>query len=131
MTRRSVSAGVLMRGGHCLKAWAKKQQVVALSSAESELYAGVKTAAEGLGLTNLARDMGFQSDASLRLDSSTALCLASRKGLGKANHVDMQRLWIQDAVRDGKLATRKAITQANPTGVMAKPLNGWCPLTLA
>ena len=38
-TRRSVSAGVIMRGGHCLKVWTKKQQVVALSSAESELYA--------------------------------------------------------------------------------------------
>ena len=38
-TRRSVSAGVIMRGAHCLKVWTKKQQVVALSSTESELYA--------------------------------------------------------------------------------------------
>ena len=30
-TRRSVSAGVITRGGHCLKVWTKKQQVVALS----------------------------------------------------------------------------------------------------
>ena len=37
-TRRSVSAGVAMRGGHCLKVWTKKQQVVSLSSAERELY---------------------------------------------------------------------------------------------
>ena len=46
-TRRSVSAGVIMRRSHCLKVWAKKQQVVALSSAESELYSPVKTASEG------------------------------------------------------------------------------------
>ena len=32
-TRRSVSGGVIMRGGHCLKVWTKKQQVVSLSSA--------------------------------------------------------------------------------------------------
>ena len=32
-----------MRGAHCLKVWTKKQQVVALSSAESELYAAVKS----------------------------------------------------------------------------------------
>ena len=32
-----------MRGGHYFKAWTKKQQVVALSSAESELCAAVKT----------------------------------------------------------------------------------------
>ena len=41
---------VIMRGGHCLKVWTKKQQVVSLSSAESELYAAVKTATEGLGI---------------------------------------------------------------------------------
>ena len=44
-----MSAGVIMRGGHCLKVWTKKQRVVALSSAESELYAAVKTARKGLG----------------------------------------------------------------------------------
>ena len=40
-TRRSVSGGVIMRGGHCLKVWTKKQQVLSPSSAESELYAAV------------------------------------------------------------------------------------------
>ena len=29
-TRRSVSAGVVTRGGHCLKVWTKKQQVVSV-----------------------------------------------------------------------------------------------------
>ena len=48
-TRRSVSAGVIMRGGHCLKVWTKKQHVVSLSTAEIELYAAVLTASEGLG----------------------------------------------------------------------------------
>ena len=46
VTRRSVPAGVIMRGGQCLKLWTKKQQVVSLSTAESELYAAVKTASE-------------------------------------------------------------------------------------
>ena len=43
-TRRSVSVGVIMRGEHCFKVSTKKQQVVSLSTAESELYAAVKTA---------------------------------------------------------------------------------------
>ena len=54
-TRRSVSGGVIMRGGHCLKVWTKKQQVVALSSAESKLYAALKTASEGLGVQSVTR----------------------------------------------------------------------------
>ena len=50
---------VIMRGGHCLKTWTKKQQVVLLSSAESELYAAVKAASEGLGVQSLAKDLGM------------------------------------------------------------------------
>ena len=47
VTRRSVSVGVIRRGGHGLKVWTKKQQVMSLCTAESELYAAAKTASEG------------------------------------------------------------------------------------
>ena len=56
-TSRSVSAGVIMRGGHCLEVWTKTQQVVSLSSAESELHAAVQTASEGLGIQRVAKDL--------------------------------------------------------------------------
>ena len=36
LTRRSLSAGVIRRGGHCLNVWTKKLQVVSLSTAENE-----------------------------------------------------------------------------------------------
>ena len=39
-----------------MKVWTKKQQVVSLSTAESELYAAVKTASEGLGLQSVGKD---------------------------------------------------------------------------
>ena len=52
-TRRSVSARATMRGGHSLKVWTKKHQVVSLSTAESELNAAVTAASEGLDGQNL------------------------------------------------------------------------------
>ena len=58
--RRCVSAGVIMRGGHCLKARTKKQQVVSLSTAESELYAAVKTPSEGLGIQSVAKTWEYR-----------------------------------------------------------------------
>ena len=96
-TRRSVSGGVIVRGGHCLKVWTKKQQVVSLSSAESELYAAVKTASEGLGVQSVAKDLGISCRLNLHLDASATMCPVNRRGLGKAKHVDMQNLWIQEA----------------------------------
>ena len=93
-TPRSVSAGVMMRGGHCLKVWTKKQQVVPLSSAESELFAAFKTASEGIGIQSLAKDLGISCGLNLHLDALATMCLVNCRGLGKAKHVDMQNLWI-------------------------------------
>ena len=60
------------------------QHVVSLSTAESELYAADKTESEGLG-------------------STAMMCLVNRRGVGKAEHVDMQNLWIQEASKSRRL----------------------------
>ena len=121
-TRRSVSGGVIMRGGHCLKVWTKKQQVVSLSSAESELYAAVKTASEGLGVQSVAKDLGILCGLNLHLDASATMGLVNRRGLGKAKHVNMQNLWIQEASKSGRFVTKKVGTSVNPADLMTKPL---------
>ena len=121
-TRRPVSAGVIMRGGHFLKVWTKKQQVVALSSAESDLYAAVKTASEGLGIQSVAKDFGISCGLDLHLNASATMCLVNRRGLGKAKHVDMQNLWTQEASKSGRFTTRKVGTNVNPADLMTKPL---------
>ena len=69
-TRRSVSAGVIMRCGHCLKVWTKQQQVASLSTAESQLYAALKTASEGLGIPSVAKDLGIVCRLNLHLDAT-------------------------------------------------------------
>ena len=94
--------------------WTKKQQVVALSSAESELYAAVKTASEGLRIQSVAKDLGISCRLNLRLDASATMCLVNRRGLGKAKHVDMQNLWIQEASKSGQFTTKKGGTSVNP-----------------
>ena len=95
---------------------------MALSSAESELYAAVKTASEGLGVQSVAKDLGISCGLNLHLDASATLCLVSRRGLGKAKHVDMQNLWIQEASKSGRFVTRKVGTNVNPADLMTKPL---------
>ena len=101
-----MSTGVVMRGGHCLKVWTKKQQVVSLSSGESELYAAVKAASEWLRIQSVAKDLGISCGLNLHLDASATMCLVNRRGPGKAKHVDMQHL----------------CTNVNPADLMTKPL---------
>ena len=57
-TRKSTSGGCLMRGTHLLVWWSRTQQLIALSSAEAELNASIKAAVEGLGVCNMAWELG-------------------------------------------------------------------------
>ena len=123
-TRRSVTAGAIFVGDHCVKSWAKRQQVVALSSAEAELYAAVKAGSEGLGVQSLCGDLGVKAEVDLYLDSSSALALTNRSGLGRAKHVEIQHLWLQGAVKSGRLTVSKVATEENPADLGTKPLDG-------
>ena len=107
-----------MRGGHCLKVWTKKQQVVSLYTAE------VKTASEGLGIRSVAKELGIACGLNLHLDATATMCLVNRRGLGKAKHVDMQNLWKQEASKSGRFVTKKVGTNVNPADLMTKPLWG-------
>ena len=42
-TRKSTSGGVITIGSHYVKSWSKDQSMIALSSAEAELYGIIKT----------------------------------------------------------------------------------------
>ena len=59
-TRKSSSAGVVMSGAHALKAYTRKQKIIARSSAEAELYAAALGASELKGIISLMRDLGHE-----------------------------------------------------------------------
>ena len=48
--------------------------------------------------------------------------MVNRRGLGKAKHVDMQNLWMQEACKSGLFTTRKVGTNMNPADLMIKAL---------
>ena len=72
-TRRSTTGGVAMHGSHLIKMWSRTQALVALSSAEAELYGIVKATAELKGLISLWKDLGIQLSGHLLADASAAL----------------------------------------------------------
>ena len=45
-----------MIGAHWIKSWSKTQTLIALSSAESELYVSVKATAQVVGIQSMARN---------------------------------------------------------------------------
>ena len=96
-TRKSTSGGCIQIGKHLIKSWSKSQSLVALSSAESELYATIKSAAEALGIMSILKDLGMEFNAKVFADASASLGITARKGLGKVRHIDTGFQWIQEA----------------------------------
>ena len=123
-TCRSTSGGVVQLGQHCIKSWSSTQATVALSSAEAELYALTKGAAQALGMLSLLADFGIEINGTVHTDASAAIGILRRKGLGKIRHLNVRFLWLQDQTRTGtNLAIAKVPGLNNPADIVTKYLN--------
>ena len=111
-----------MIGGHCIRTWSSTQPSVTLSSGEAEFYGVVKAAGAGLGHQSLMDDLGIHLPVRVWTDSSAALGIASRSGLGKLRHLETHTLWVQEAVRTGKIELRKVWGEVNPADLFTKHL---------
>ena len=119
-TRKSTSGGCALLGSHLVKHWSTTQKVVTLSSGEAELAGIVKGSAEALGLQSLALDLGLQVNVRVYADSSAAIGICRRSGIGKVRHLAVGQLWIQEKVRSGEIALYKVVGTENPADALTK-----------
>ena len=106
VTRRSTNGGVIMNGGHCLNHCNTTQSTIALSSGEAELHGISKGFSHALGIQAPARDLGFDYKIRVHSDAAAAIGIARRRGLGRIRHLDVEDLWVQDCLRQGRVAFR-------------------------
>ena len=121
-TRRSTSGGCIMIGSHCIRTWSSTQPSVTLSSGEAEYYGLVKAAGAGLGHQSLMLDLGVELPVVAWTDSSAALGIASRSGLGKLRHLETHTLWLQEKVRTKAITVKKVRGEVNPADLFTKHL---------
>ena len=113
-----------MWGTHTIKHWSTTQKTIALSSGEAELAGIVKGAAEGLGLTAIAQDLGFTASLEVCADSSAAIGICRRTGIGRVRHLAVAQLWVQERVRSGDFVLTKWPGERNPADILTKAVNG-------
>ena len=121
-TRISVSGGVIRLGCAVVRSWSKDQQTVAKISAEAELYAANYGGEQALGMQTMLKEMGHEARIVVHIDSSAAIGVLQRKGIGKIRHLDVADLWMQSAIRKGKLMVEKVDGAANDADLLTKPL---------
>ena len=111
-----------MLGKHLIRFNAKSQSVIALSTSESELYSLVSSTAAGIGLVQLASDFGLSVKLTIRCDATSCIVAATRRGLGKAKHVSVSFLWVQEVFHTGRALLVKVPTAENRADLGSKAL---------
>jgi hypothetical protein len=121
-SRLSTSGGAVLLGTHLLKHWASTQKKITLSSGEAELGAVVRGFSEALGVQSVARDLGVELEPEVHADSSAAIGICRRSGIGKVRHLAVAQLWVQDLVRSKACRLHKVLGTENPADLLTKPL---------
>ena len=122
-TRKSSSASVLMLGGHTVKAYTRKQKVIAKSSAEAELCAAALGATEAKGVQSMMCDLGFAVKPMLNMDAKATERILHRQGIGKLKHVDVAYMWVQDEIISQRLRVHRVRSEENVADLGTKPLS--------
>ena len=87
--------------------------MLALSSAEAELNALVKSISESLGLCNLFEEMNKTKQIKVHTDSSACEGIVQREGCGKVKHLEVRQLWVQEKIGDKSVEVQKVPREVN------------------
>ena len=109
-----------MMGRRTIKHWSSTQTSISLTSGDAEFVGVIRGAGQGLGYQALLRDVGIELPLRVWTDSSAAIGICSRQGLGKLRHLDTHTLWIQQAVRTKRVDLRKVDGEVNPADILTK-----------
>jgi hypothetical protein len=80
---------------------ARTQTIVADSSGTAEWYGGVSAAAEVLFSADLADWLSLRVRPSLHMDSSAAIGISKRIGVGRLRTIEVKTLWLQQYLGGG------------------------------
>ena len=111
-----------MVGSHVFKTWSNTQSAIPLSSGEAEFYGVVRASGVALGHQSIMQDLGYSLPVRVWTDSSAAMGVSQRQGLGRLRHIETQSLWVQQAVGSGDVELRKVRGDANPADLFTKYL---------
>ena len=109
-------------GGHTIRIWSSTQAVISFRSGEAEYYALIKCGSVGFGLISVLSDMSFAMELVLKTDSAAAKGTASRRGLGKARHIQTCFLWLQERVMARELVIQKVRSDDNLADLLTEHL---------
>ena len=109
-----------MIGEHAIKTYSGQQRVIALSSAEAELYAMVAASSVSLAIMSYAKDVWVTLEGEVDHNSSAALGNTQRWGICRVRRLRAQGLWVQEVHLTERLSYRKVLGEKTPSDILTK-----------
>eukprot|EP00969_Alexandrium_andersonii_P162982 7204678-Alexandrium_andersonii.AAC.1 len=73
-----------------------------------------------MGIASVALDLGFSAGLRVCADSSAAIGICRRAGIGRVRHLAVGQMWVQERVRSGDFELIKWPGTDNPADVLTK-----------
>ena len=93
--------------GFLLSHKSRTQSTVAQSTCESELLPLGAGVMEGRFAQTIADELGKQLTLEAFCDSSSAVAITARRGLGRLRHLNVKQLWLQQEVKEKRLVVSR------------------------
>ena len=122
--RKSTLCIVIRHGPNVIKTQVNAMKGISLSSGEAEYAAIVKGACQGLGVQSMASDWNIPVEIRIRSDSSAAIGISNRLGLGQTRHISVRHLWVQDKVKSKEIHLEKQNGKTNVADLGTKIQTG-------
>ena len=120
--RRSTSGGTLWLGGMLIAHWSRTQPVVTQSSCEAELIALTSGATEAKLIQSVLEELGMKVKIRIQSDSSSAVMVTAKRGLGLLRHIQVRQLWLQEETRAGRITVEHVTGETNVADLLTKAL---------
>ena len=124
MNRKSTS-GTVQFLGSCLVSWAsKKQNTVALSTAEAEYVAAAACCSQVLWIKQQLRDYGMKFDCiSIYCDNTSAISISKDPvHHSRVKHIHVRHHFLKDYVEKGLIKLDFCETENQIADILTKPL---------
>ena len=125
-TDRKSTSGACHFLGHCLVSWhSKKQNSVALSTAEAEYVAAGSCCAQLLWMKQQLSDFGLIFDhIPIKCDNTSAINITKNPVMhSRTKHIEIRHHFIRDHVHKGDIALEFISTDFQLADVFTKPLD--------
>ena len=103
----------------------RKQDVIALSTAESEFVAITETCKELMWTRALMKDLGMEirEPSVIRTDSQSCMAMIeNHKFSNRSKHIDTKNHFVKDHIEKGTIRLNYVPTDKNIADLMTKPL---------